>query len=89
MRPIKLVFCGVAAAVVVGGSSAGALASPAQSPTPTPGTSSCDGLIIAVFNQASGPSGPSGNTNSSAGPGVFLGPDTHQAILEQARGPNC
>jgi hypothetical protein len=89
MRPIKLVLCGVAAAVAVGGSSAGALASPAQSPTPTPGTPSCDGLIIAVFNQASGPLGPSANPNSSAGPGVFLGQDTHQAILEQARGPNC
>ena len=89
MRRIRLVLCAVGAVAVVGGSSAGALASPAQSPTPTPGTPSCNGLIIAVFNQASGPSGPSGNSNSSAGPGVFLGPDTHQAILEQARGPNC
>jgi len=85
----RLVLCGLAAAGVVGGSSAGALASPAQSPTPTPGTPSCNGLIIAVFNQASGPFGPSANPDSSAGPGVFLGPDTHEAILEVARGPNC
>lgn len=89
MRRIRLVLCAVGAVVVLGGSGAGALASPAQSPTPIPGTPSCNGLIIAVFNQASGPSGPSGNLSSSAGPGVFLGPDTHQAILEQARGPNC
>jgi hypothetical protein len=85
----RLALCGLAAAGVVGASSAGALASPAQSPTPIPGTPSCDGLIIAVFNQASGPSGPSGNPDSSAGPGVFLGPDTHDAIVEQARGQNC
>jgi hypothetical protein len=85
----RLVLCGLAAAGVVGGSSAGALGSPAQSPTPTAGTPSCDGLIIAVFNQASGPSGPSGNPDSSAGPGFFLGSDTHEQILEQAREPNC
>jgi hypothetical protein len=42
-----LVLCGLAAAGVVGGSSAAALGSPAQSPTPTPGTPSCNGLIIA------------------------------------------
>ena len=89
MRRIRLLLCAVGAVAVVGGSSADALASPAQSPTPTPGTPSCNGLIIAVFNQASGPSGPSANPSSSAGPGVFLGQDTHQAILEQARGPNC
>jgi hypothetical protein len=83
------VLCGLAAAGVVGGSSAGALASPAQTPTPTPGAPSCNGLIIAVFNHESGPFGPSGNPNSSAGPGVFLGQDTHQGILDQARGPNC
>ena len=89
MRSIKLVVCGIAAAGVVGGSSAGALGSPAQSPTPTAGTPSCNGLIIAAFNQASGPFGPSGNPDASAGPGVFLGQGTHQAILDQARGPNC
>lgn len=89
MRGIRLVLCGLAAAGVAGGSNVGALASPAQSPTPTPGTPSCNGLIIAVFNQASGPFGASGNPNSSAGPGFFLGTGTHQAILDQARGPNC
>jgi hypothetical protein len=89
MRWFRLVLCGLAAAGIIGGSSAGAFASPAQSPTPTAGTPSCNGLIIAAFNQASGPGGPSGNPNASAGPGVFLGQDTHQAILDQARGPNC
>jgi hypothetical protein len=89
MRRIRLVLCGLAAAGVVGGSSAAALGSPAQSPTPTPGTPSCNGLIIAVFNQDSGPFGQSGNPNATAGPGVFLGPDTHQAIVDQARGQNC
>jgi hypothetical protein len=89
MRGIRLVLCGLAAAGLAGGSSTGALGSPAQSPTPTPGTPSCNGLIIAVFNQESGPFGPSGNPNSSAGPGVFLQQDTHQGILDQARGPNC
>jgi hypothetical protein len=89
MRGIRLVLCGLVAAGIAGGSGAGALGSPAQSPTPTSGTPSCNGLIIAVFNQDSGPFGPSGNSNSSAGPGVFLGQDTHQGILDQARGPNC
>jgi hypothetical protein len=90
MRRFRLVLCGLAAtAGVLGGSGGGALASPAQSPTPTPGTPSCNGLIIAAFNQASGPGGPSANPNASAGPGVFLGQGTHQAILDQARGPNC
>jgi hypothetical protein len=89
MRRIRLVLCAVGAVVVLVGSGTGALASPAQSPTPIPGTPSCNGLIIGVFNQASGPFGPSGNPNASAGPGVFLGPGTHQAIVEQARGPNC
>ena len=88
MRRIRLVLCGLAAAGVVGGANAGALASPAQSPTPTPGTPSFNGLIIASFNQGSGPFGASGNPNASAGPGFFLGTDTHQAILDQARGPN-
>ena len=89
MRRIRLVLCAVVAVAVLGGLSAGALASPAQTPTPTAGTPSCNGLIIAAFNQASGPGGPSGNPNASAGPGVFLGQNTHQAILDQARGPNC
>ena len=89
MRRFRLVLCGLATAGVLGGSGGGALASPAQSPTPTAGTPSCNGLIIAAINQASGPGGPSGNSNASAGPGVFLGQDTHQAILDVARGPNC
>jgi hypothetical protein len=89
MRRTRLLLCAVGAVAVVGGSSVVALGSPAQSPTPTPGTPSCNGLIIAAFNQDSGPFGPSGNPNASAGPGVFLGQGTHQAIVDQARGPNC
>jgi hypothetical protein len=89
MRRFRLLFCGLATAGALGGLGGSALASPAQGPTPTPGSPSCDGLIIATINHASGPGGPSGNSNASAGPGVFLGQDTHQAILDQARGPNC
>jgi hypothetical protein len=60
----------------------------ADTPTPTPGTPSCAGQIVATFNHASGIGGPSGNPNASAGPGVFLHQDTHAAILD-ARSANC
>lgn len=60
-----------------------------DSPAPVAGNPSCNGLIVALFNHDSGVFGPSGNPTSSAGPGVFLGPDTHDAIQNQARGPNC
>ena len=63
--------------------------SPANSPVPVPGTPSCNGLIIAAFNHGSGAFGPSGNPTSSAGPGPFFGPGTHDAIETLARGPNC
>jgi hypothetical protein len=89
MRRIRLLLCGSVAAGVVAASHTAALASPANTPAPIPGTPSCNGLIIAEFNQDSGPSGPSGNPNASAGPGVFLGSGTHEAIVEDARGPNC
>jgi hypothetical protein len=52
----------------------------AASPPPVPGTPSCGGLVVAQTNHNSGPFGPSGNPNASAGPGSFLGPDTHAAI---------
>jgi hypothetical protein len=61
--------------------------SPANSPAPVAGTPSCDGLIIASFNH--GTVGPSGNPTSSAGPGPFFGPGTHDAIENLARIPNC
>jgi hypothetical protein len=51
------------------------------------GDPSCDGLIIAIFNHDT--TNPFGNPNSSSGPGPFFGPDTHQAIEELAREPNC
>jgi hypothetical protein len=63
--------------------------SPANSPEPVAGEPSCNGLIIALFNHNSGELGPSGNPTSSAGPGPFLGPDTHDAIVNLARVPNC
>jgi hypothetical protein len=89
MQRIKLLCCGSIAVGVVVASQAVALASPAHTPTPTPGTPSCNGLIVAAFNHESGPFGPSGNPNASAGPGFFLGSGTHEAIVEEARGPNC
>jgi hypothetical protein len=63
--------------------------SPANSPEPAAGTPSCNGLIVALFNHASGADGPSGNPTSSAGPGPFFGPGTHDAIQTLAREPNC
>jgi hypothetical protein len=61
--------------------------SPANTPAPVAGTPSCNGLIIAAFNH--GTVGPSGNPTSSAGPGPFFGPGTHDAIETLARVPNC
>jgi hypothetical protein len=81
MRRSKLVLCGVVAALVGGGSASSALASPAATPPPTAGSASCNGLIVAFENQDSGPFGASGNPNSSAGPGYFLGPASPEAIV--------
>jgi hypothetical protein len=88
MRRAKQMACALVLVGALGGGTS-ALGSPAKSPTPTAGLPSCNGLIIASFNHDSGTDGRSGNPNSSAGPGSFLGPDTHDAILNQARGPNC
>jgi hypothetical protein len=74
-------------AAILGGWSATAGASPAQSPTPVAGNPSCKGLIIADFNHDT--TNPFGNPNSSSGPGPFFHQDTHQAIEELARGPFC
>jgi hypothetical protein len=73
------------AAAFGGGVAAPALA---DTPNPVPGTPSCQGQIVATYNHNSGVFGPSGNPNASAGPGSFLGPDTHAAI-EGARSLNC
>jgi hypothetical protein len=54
--------------------------SPANSPEPVAGEPGCDGLIMAAFNHGSGEFGASGNPTSSAGPGYFFGPDTHESI---------
>jgi hypothetical protein len=89
MRRARTLICPLIVAGVVGGWTAAAAASPAQTPEPVAGEPSCNGLIIAVFNQDSGLFGPSGNPNSSAGPGSFLRQETHEGIEEQARGPFC
>ena len=89
MRRMTGLVAPLVAAGVIGGWTAAAWASPANSPEPVAGNPSCNGLIIAAINQESGATGPSGNPNSSAGPGSFLGSGTHEAIEEFARGPNC
>jgi hypothetical protein len=52
----------------------------ADTPEPIPGKPGCVGQVVAVTNHASGSGGPSGNPRASAGPGVFLGPDTAEAV---------
>ena len=77
------------AALTASAPSALAQESPANSPEPVAGEPSCNGLIVASFNQASGGFGPPGNPTASAGPGAFFGPETHDAIVTLAREPNC
>jgi hypothetical protein len=76
----------VAAAAVSASTPSAFAQSPAQSPPAVAGEPSCSGLIIAEFNHNT--VGPSGNPTSSAGPGSFFGPETHEAIETLAR-PNC
>jgi hypothetical protein len=78
-----------AGAITASAPSALAQGSPANSPEPVAGEPSCNGLIVASFNHASGEIGPSGNPTASAGPGSFFGPETHDAIVTLAREPNC
>ena len=80
--------CGIVAASSVGVFTSGAVASPSQSPPPVPGNANCVGLVVAEVNHASGPFGPSGNPTASAGPGSFLGSQTHSAI-EGVRSELC
>ena len=87
MRRVVRFLSPLVAAGIIGGWTAAAWASPANSPTPVAGQPSCAGLVIADFNH--GTTNPTDNPNSSSGPGPFFGPDTHQAIEELARGPNC
>jgi hypothetical protein len=82
MRGIRRLVCGVVSAGAVGVLSSSAIASPSTSPTPVPGSPGCVGVLVASINHDSGPFGNSGNPNSSAGPGSFLGPDTHGAIQD-------
>jgi hypothetical protein len=79
----------VAAGAVIASAPSAFAESPASSPEPVAGEPSCNGLIIASFNHASGEIGPSGNPTASAGPGPFFGPGTHEAIETLARGPFC
>ena len=78
-----------AGAITASAPSAFAQESPANSPEPVTGEPSCNGLIVASFNHASGAIGPSGNPTASAGPGPFFGPGTYDAIVTLAREPNC
>lgn len=80
--------CGIFAATAVGAFTSGAVASPSESPPPVPGNANCIGLIVAEVNHDSGPYGPSGNATASAGPGSFLGSQTHPAI-ESVRSELC
>jgi hypothetical protein len=87
MRRVVRFVSPLVAAGAIGGWPAAALAdSPAQTPFPI-GARGCNGLIIASFNHIAG--SPSGNSTASAGPGSSFGPDTHQAIEQLARDPNC
>jgi hypothetical protein len=86
MRRVRA-LCPFIAAGVIGGWTAVAAASPAQSPEPVAGEPSCSGLIIAAFNHDT--TNRFDNPNSSQGPGPFFGPDTHWAIENLARGPYC
>jgi hypothetical protein len=63
---------GLLTAVAMAGGASSALAdSPPQA---------CQGQVVAATNHNSGAFGPSGNSQASAGPGVFLGPGTEDAI---------
>jgi hypothetical protein len=79
----------VAAGAISAAASSASAQSPANTPEPVAGEPSCNGLIVASFNHASGADGPSGNPTASAGPGPFFGPETHDAIVTLARAPNC
>ena len=83
MRRRVLLFPLLVAGMIVGGSAMTAGASPAQTPSPTPGTTSCNGLIVATFNHDT--TNRQGNPDSSQGPGPFFGRDTHEAIEVLAR----
>jgi hypothetical protein len=83
----RLIAAGVVAAAALSSGVPSALASPANSPQPVAGEPSCNGLIVASFNDNT--IGPSGNPTASAGPGSFFGPGTHDAIVNLARVPNC
>lgn len=81
MLRTAFVSCAAVAAALIAVSSG--LAAP-NSPIPIPGTADCSGHLNAISNHASGMYGASGNPNSSAGPGYFLGSDTHAAKTEYA-----
>lgn len=79
MSRVKIQICAVAALGVTALTPTAA-ASPAQTPPPTAGSPSCNGLVVTFENQDSGLFGASGNPNSSAGPGYFLRSDSPAAI---------
>ena len=76
-RVRMLAASGVATAAV------GSFAVVASAATPPPeGKPGCQGRIVAEFNHNSGVFGPSGNPNSSSGPGFFLKQETSQKVHE-------
>jgi hypothetical protein len=77
MHRARFLVSGLLVAGALVGSAPAALGA---TPTPTPGTPGCAGLIVATINHASGAAGASGNPRASAGPGYFLGPNTPAAI---------
>jgi hypothetical protein len=79
MSRVRMFVCTLAA-LGVGAWASTASASPAQTPPPTSGSPSCNGLVVTFENQDSGLFGASGNPNSSAGPGYFLRSDSPAAI---------
>ena len=87
MRSLRSTLCGVLVAGAALVPASAALASPAHTPYPTAGTPSCAGLVVADTNHGSGGGAPR-SPNSSAGPGVFLGPGTQSAIAA-ARADTC
>jgi hypothetical protein len=80
MRRVRATVSGL---VVVGAIGAFAPAAGAATPTPVPGTPSCQGQIVATYNHESG-----ANEQSSGGPGKFLHQETHTEI-QAVRGFEC
>lgn len=69
MQSITRMGVGLLTAVAIGGGASSALADQIHVPPP-PNQQACGGLVVAATNNQSGSQGPSGNPNSSEGPGA-------------------